>query len=335
MFVPEVYIDAYGGFGARALERGRPEWAPRDSTFIALPKLLGPGIGSVATSPYLTDTESLDLSSPERAKEFVDYAESARVSVRAPYALIKSRKASGLQSAEGPIPGLRVDSQTFVTSVLAIGGATEDQVFQSRLHSKRRKQVKKGEETGVRFALTRAENTAEFLGALRQAYEVIARTQRALGTPVHAFRFFESIAHHHRSEVTVINAFVGGECVATALLLLRGGTLYHPYTGTLEQWLPSYLNCTLYWEMIRYAIGQGAERFDLGRSFRGSGVHKFKGYWGSEDVPLTYAYAGPVGHQFGGIAPETPAMQLATRVWRHLPLSLTKALGPRRIAAVA
>jgi len=85
----------------------------------------------------------------------------------------------------------------------------------------------------------------------------------------------------------------------------------------------------LYWETLRLACGLGFRHFDFGRSTRNSGTYAFKRQWGAEERPL-YWYTIPLrrsGHRRAHAEHEPTAARLAS-LWRHLPLTLTRQLGP-------
>jgi hypothetical protein len=303
LFPPSVYKDSYG-LNFHPFERS-------GAGLFSLKNLQGKTI--LSTAPYLTDAENYPKVSD--GARFADFVEETRSKLGALYAVCPTRSATlaSIWDAKSVI------SNQFVTSVLTLDGA--ESVWSNRLHRKRRKQIEKGRTFGAEFRWGREELLDAF-------YEVILRTQTALGTPVHSKRYFESILAHVPESALVVG-YVEGKPVSTALAVHKAGVLYHPYTGTLEAFLPGYLNCTLYWELILYGLRNQCTQFDLGRSFKGSGVHRFKSYWGAFDVPLYYCYF----LKKGGAAPDLSAghFKLATQVWSYLPPPLAKWIGPSLI----
>ena len=49
----------------------------------------------------------------------------------------------------------------------------------------------------------------------------------------------------------------------------------------------------LYWNILCFAAERVYRQFDFGRSFIDSGTHRFKKGWGSQEVPLYWAYWVP------------------------------------------
>ena len=84
----------------------------------------------------------------------------------------------------------------------------------------------------------------------------------------------------------------------------------------------------LYWETIRTACSEGFTRFDFGRSTAGSGTYHFKRQWGAEEQPLFW-YTIPIrGSAQPARADDGRIATCLTNAWRHLPLPLTRQIGP-------
>jgi len=101
-----------------------------------------------------------------------------------------------------------------------------------------------------------------------------------------------------------------------------------PWASCLKEYLPLGPNALLYWEAIRTACAQGARRFDFGRSSRGSGTYRFKQQWGALETPLFW-YTIPVGRRRISSSGHGRAAACVTELWRHLPLTATRCLGPK------
>jgi hypothetical protein len=59
-----------------------------------------------------------------------------------------------------------------------------------------------------------------------------------------------------------------------------------------------------------------------------SGTDTFKKRWGAEVRPLHWHFRGLRGQTIGGAAHEGGALQLASRIWKHLPLPIANWIGP-------
>ncbi|HEB78684.1 MAG TPA: peptidoglycan bridge formation protein FemAB, partial [Methylothermaceae bacterium] len=78
----------------------------------------------------------------------------------------------------------------------------------------------------------------------------------------------------------------------------------------------------------RRAVERGVRVFDYGRSKKGTGSYRFKTHWGFKPEPLYYEYELIRAETMPDINPLNPKYQLFIKVWRKLPLPLSKWIGP-------
>jgi hypothetical protein len=76
------------------------------------------------------------------------------------------------------------------------------------------------------------------------------------------------------------------------------------------------------------ALERGYERFDFGRSKFGTGSFDYKTYWGFEPQPLNYEYKLVRGRALPDLNPLNPRYKHFVAMWKHLPLSVSRWLGP-------
>ncbi len=84
----------------------------------------------------------------------------------------------------------------------------------------------------------------------------------------------------------------------------------------------------LYWNCLKYACDEGYQIFDFGRSSKGGSTYKFKEQWGAQPVPHYWHYSLNRMNVLPELNPQSPKFQAAIAVWKRLPLSLTRAIGP-------
>ena len=87
-------------------------------------------------------------------------------------------------------------------------------------------------------------------------------------------------------------------------------------------------NMLLYWETIRHACAAGFSRFDFGRSTPGGSTYRFKEQWGAHPVPLYWYHWSYDGRPVPDVSPENSKYELAFKMWKKLPLPLTRLIGP-------
>jgi hypothetical protein len=85
----------------------------------------------------------------------------------------------------------------------------------------------------------------------------------------------------------------------------------------------------LYWAMLEYGCEKGYKKFDFGRSTPDEGTYNFKAQWGARPEPLNWVNIQLNGDRPENVITEDPKFQMASRIWRRLPVSVTRGVGPR------
>jgi serine/alanine adding enzyme len=172
--------------------------------------------------------------------------------------------------------------------------------------------------------------TAELLGeeALDDFYRIFAINMRELGTPVYSKRFFHEILKAFPSVTHICLVRLGGKPVAASFLMGYRDVIEAGWSASLYEYLRLKPNMFLYWSIFCLAGQKGYRVFDFGRSSVGSGTHRFKLQWGSQEVLLYWAYWLPEGAAPPELNPQNPRYRLAIKVWSRLPVGVTKILGP-------
>lgn len=192
-----------------------------------------------------------------------------------------------------------------------------------RLGSKLRSQVKRAEREGIQCR-------TGTVALLDDFYAVFAENMRDLGTPVYPKRFFEAILRRFEQHCQLVVIESQGEPWAAAFLVFWRGCAEVPWASCRAKAKPLGANMKLYWELLSLAIGRGCRSFDFGRSTVDSGTDRFKRQWGAEPMPLHWCRWERSGseRQTSGGDEMGKAMQLATAIWRRLPLPIANTLGP-------
>ena len=87
-------------------------------------------------------------------------------------------------------------------------------------------------------------------------------------------------------------------------------------------------NDFMYWELMRRSAEQGIKIFDYGRSKKETGSYRFKKHWGFEATPLSYQYVLVNDKDMPNVSPTNPKYELMIRVWRKLPVGVSRFIGP-------
>jgi len=167
-----------------------------------------------------------------------------------------------------------------VRMVLSLPDSAEELLagFKAKLRS----QVKKPLKDGLTGEIVGREGLADF-------YRVFTQNMRDLGSPVHSYRWFESIlnAYGDNAKVGLVKT-PDGELAAAGIILLHKTTISIPWASSLRCYNHQNPNMLLYWSFLAFAADQGFKNFDYGRSTLGEGTYKFKKQWGAELVALDW-----------------------------------------------
>jgi FemAB-related protein (PEP-CTERM system-associated) len=189
--------------------------------------------------------------------------------------------------------------------------------FSSKLRSQIRRPAKEG--VTVRFGSDQVE----------PFYEVFSRHMRDLGTPTLPRRFFQAIADRFPVEAWFGCAWLGDEPVACGAGFRWGDEFEMTWASALAKYNRIAPNMMLYWAFMERAIAARVQLFNFGRCTPDSGTHRFKRQWGSRDEALWwYQWASGGASNAGTPSPEQGKYAWGPRLWRHLPLGLSRVLGP-------
>lgn len=225
------------------------------------------------------------------------------------------------QRRDMPLPLPRYGDKVTMVLELEDSPAKMWEKFKAKL----RNQVRKAEKEQLETQWARVDGLQDF-------YEVYVCNMRDLGSPPHSLVFFERVLAEFL-EARVLLVRLREKVIGGGLCLVFQDTMLMPWASSLRPYLRLCPNNLLYWEAIRTACEQGLLRFDFGRSSRGSGTYKFKKQWGTLEEPLYWRSNVCGGDLLDGS--EQQMLGFVRQVWRHLPVRLTRLVGPtlrRRIS---
>jgi FemAB-related protein (PEP-CTERM system-associated) len=189
------------------------------------------------------------------------------------------------------------------------------------LGSKLRSQIKRPERENVTIRIGRETELDGF-------YDVFALNMRDLGTPVYSKTLFASVLRELPDSTWIVSVYLGDRAVASGLLVGFRDTIEVPWASSLRRFNSIGTNVFLYWHLLKFAIEEGYRTFDFGRSTPDSGPFRFKSQWGAKPVPLNWQYWVPHGAVLAEVNPDSPRFDLPKRIWKQLPVPLTRLLGP-------
>ncbi|MBE0596680.1 MAG: FemAB family PEP-CTERM system-associated protein [Desulfuromonadales bacterium] len=229
-----------------------------------------------------------------------------------------------LRHVEQLLPGLATKNHK-VTMLLDL--ASDEKGQWGGLDAKVRNQVRKAQKSGLTVQVGGPELLDGF-------YEVFCRNMRDLGTPVYGKVFFRNIFKEFPENTRILSVFLNDQVVASGILIWYRDRLEVPWASSIRDFRELCPNNLLYWEAIRFAIGQGARQFDFGRSTPGEGTFRFKSQWGAKPVSLSWQYLLDKGSVLPELNLSNPKYRLAIQLWQRLPVLLTRILGPRIVRSI-
>ncbi|NOZ52957.1 MAG: FemAB family PEP-CTERM system-associated protein [Gammaproteobacteria bacterium] len=185
---------------------------------------------------------------------------------------------------------------------------------------KQRAMIRKGIKAGLK---------GEIDSDITRVYEAYSESVHNLGTPVFPKKYFETLKQVFADDCEPLvitdknNRLIGG----VLSFYFRNEVLPYYGGGTSEARAVKG-NDFMYWELMKRACERGIQIFDYGRSKKGTGSYSFKKNWGFEPEPLCYEYFLVKADKVPDINPLNPKYRLFINMWKRLPLSVSKVLGP-------
>ncbi|MBI4528311.1 MAG: FemAB family PEP-CTERM system-associated protein [Deltaproteobacteria bacterium] len=163
---------------------------------------------------------------------------------------------------------------------------------------------------------------------LEPFYDLFVANKRRLGSPPFPRRLFESVRDHFGEEARLLTVWHKERMVAGVISFFYKNRVMPTFSGASDEAFSLAVNDFMYWELMREACLAGFQIFDFGRSREGTGPYNFKRHWGFEPAPLVYQYLLMNGHGIPNISPSNPRLQPFIKAWKHMPLPITKWIGP-------
>ncbi len=196
-----------------------------------------------------------------------------------------------------------------------------DEIFDKEIGTKLRAQTRKAISHGAEFRTGGKELVADF-------YSVFSTNMRDLGTPIYKVSFFSKLLDLLGDDAFIAVTYIDNKPVATGFLISHGKTLEIPWASCLRRANQFDANMFLYRNILREAINRKFEFFDFGRSTIDGPTYRFKKQWGAVPQKLYWHYWLSDPNDQPGLNPDNPKFRLVIAVWRKLPVTLTRIIGP-------
>jgi FemAB-related protein (PEP-CTERM system-associated) len=197
---------------------------------------------------------------------------------------------------------------------------TADQNYKA-IPRKARRMIRVGEKHGL-FSEVGNHLVNEF-------YQILAKNYHRLGTPIFPMKFFKNFIKIFKDDVEILLIRTKDDVpIASVMTFFYKDQVLPYYAGSLFEYRKLAPNDFMYWELMHHGCKNGYKFFNFGRSKLDTGPFHFKRHWGFEPEPLAYQYHLVKLKQLPDISPSNPKYQRKIKIWKLLPLPVTKILGP-------
>ena len=248
-----------------------------------------------------------------------DDDEGERVLLQAAENIVKERKGDYLELRHLTQSAMNIPVKNHKIS-MTVDLDPDPEVLWSHFSTKHRTNIRKTVKNGLEIKWGRKELLTDF-------YSLMCSGWKDLGTPIYGYSFFENILKELENSVEIYLVIFQGKPIATAFNGMFKDTVEGMWLSTLpefEKLSPSYF---LYWEMIKRACQGGYKQFHLGRSSVESGGEFFKKKWNAVPKQLYWEYILNGNGKIPELNTDNPKYQFAIKVWKKLPLPITKKAG--------
>ena len=176
--------------------------------------------------------------------------------------------------------------------------------------------------------------TSEVDDDVQRLHHIYAYSVRQLGTPVFSRNYFRLLNETFGEDCNIVTVLHKSQPIASVMSFYFRDEVMTYYGGGLSEARTLAGNDFMYWEVMRRACERGVRIFDFGRSKINTGPYHFKRTWGFKPTPLSYEYYLLRSAEIPEVNPLNPKYRLAINLWRNLPLSVTKAIGPAIVGAI-
>lgn len=157
-------------------------------------------------------------------------------------------------------------------------------------------------------------------------YNIYTQAQRDLGTPTHARSFYKRITDH--SHYLLSGVSYKGNIIAVCLSFIMKDRILAYYGGALEQARPLHAFDLMYYYLMCWGIRNQKTYFDFGRSKYNTGSFAYKTYWGIQPKARHHIFMTIDGQDLPDTTPKNKTFQTRIKMWKKMPLWLTRLVGP-------
>ena len=163
---------------------------------------------------------------------------------------------------------------------------------------------------------------------LDTVYDLYARTMRRLGSPNYRRRLFHELQQQLAPNTVCLVVRHEGVPVAGVVAFVFRDEIVPYFSGSTPRGRAHSASNVMYLKLMEYAVDRGLKSFDFNRTRRdNTGPYAFKKHLGFEPSPLHYQVSLNTADAPPELSPSNRKYALAGKVWRRMPLWLTRPMG--------
>jgi FemAB-related protein (PEP-CTERM system-associated) len=160
---------------------------------------------------------------------------------------------------------------------------------------------------------------------LGEVYSLYARTMRRLGSPNYRKGLFQQLSQAYGDDAVCLVVRHGRKAVAGVISFIFRDEIVPYFSGSTALGRAMGASNVMYLKLMEYAVTRGLKTFDFNRTRRDNqGPHAFKRHMGFEPTPLHYQISLNTADRPPELTPSNRKFALAGKVWRRLPLCMTR-----------
>lgn len=159
-------------------------------------------------------------------------------------------------------------------------------------------------------------------------YDILSASYHHLGTPVFSKRLFKVILEEFGEDCELTTIWHKTKAVAAVMSFRFRDWIVPYFGGSYVEGRELAANNFMYWEVMKRGLETGARYFDFGRSKIGTGAYAFKTQWNMKQRELPYQFYLVKRKTMPNFSPLNPKFSLPISLWKSLPVSFTRVLGP-------
>src|SRR3990167_4870854 len=189
------------------------------------------------------------------------------------HSVIKAEIASGVQQYD-------VAAARYTRDTIRIDLTVNMNDLWKKMRDKTRNAIRKGEKHHL--SIQQGKNL------LSQFYHMYSQRMVKKSVLLLSFDFFKALMKHFNDQCEVYLAFKENQPIAGMLIVYFGSTAVYAYGGMLPGYEHYCPNQYLLWHIVKNCYMKNIMMLDLGESSVGSGVYKFKTWFGGEPQAVYY-----------------------------------------------